>query len=76
MGVVYLPNALLFYASTFIYIMKPNDAMDTWKLDHRYTSIADCIYNSVYDELVVIERPILQLLAELPDAYRKPKFGS
>jgi WD40 repeat protein len=53
-----------------------HDSSYTWGLNHRFQSLMFCESSPESRELFLVERPVLQVLAELPDAWKKRKFGS
>ncbi|KAJ3252444.1 U3 small nucleolar RNA-associated protein [Boothiomyces macroporosus] len=78
LGVVFgiKPNVLLVYGNSYTHVIDLNEIVgqnDVWKIDHRYQSLIYC--DKIEDELVVIERPYLQMLSELPDAFNSRLSG-
>jgi hypothetical protein len=43
-------------------------------MDHRFQNIL--AFKAMGKEIVVVERPVLHVLAELPPAFHKAKYGS
>ena len=57
-----------------VYIQVPDDEQHL-QLDHRYAGIM--YFDQIgHDEFCVVERPALQVLAELPAAFKKQKYGN
>ncbi|KAI8898761.1 WD40-repeat-containing domain protein [Globomyces pollinis-pini] len=67
---------MLVWGMNYTYVIdltKDIDETTEWKLNHRFQSLMAC--TSVESEIVVVERPVLQILSELPDAFKKRKYG-
>ncbi|KAJ3370887.1 U3 small nucleolar RNA-associated protein 4 [Kappamyces sp. JEL0680] len=52
-----------------------DDDTYTWGLNHRFQSLMFCRAAPKTSELFLVERPVLQVLSELPDAWKKRKYG-
>ena len=74
-GVTFSATGMLIYASFFVYhVDLGKDIDETWKLDSRYQSIMDVRIQD--DQMVVVERPVLQVLSEIGGAVETKKYGN
>jgi len=66
---------LIIYGLNYIHQIDLDVPMqDKWIVDRRYASLNYCYANQ--GELFIVERPVIQILGELPEAFKGKKFGS
>lgn len=76
-GSFHYKNKQWIYGRSYIFPISLDQDLtkeSVWRLDHRFQSLMYC--NVGGDEIILVERPVLQLLAELPEAFQKKKFAS
>lgn len=80
-GVNFVKGKMMLWGGSYIYPIDMNLDLERdskWDLVHRFQSLMFCETligeNGEKDELVLVERPVLQVLAELPDAFKKRKY--
>jgi WD40 repeat protein len=72
-------NNLFLWGTSYTFpvdLKKDLDKDSHWKLNHRFQSLMFCEAIPQTGEVVIVERPVLQVLQELPDAFKRKKFGA
>jgi U3 small nucleolar RNA-associated protein 4 len=73
-GVTFTSTGMIIYGYSFLYhINLQIDIEQKWILETRYQAIMDVRVDG--DEMVVVERPVLQVLSEIGGAVGKKKYG-
>lgn len=73
-GTVYLsPTRLVVYAATYVFVIDLKTKQRDWWLDHTMQGIMGAFRWT--DELVVVERPAMAVLAELGGAFKRVRYG-
>jgi hypothetical protein len=73
-GVTFTNKGMIIYGYSFLYhINLQIDIESKWILETRYQAIMDVRVDN--EEMVVVERPVLQVLSEIGGAVGKKKYG-